>query len=92
MASNIYLIVLNESNYVVWAPYMATILKRKRRCQYMKVLIPYPTDDQAKFIIDGKKDKVVRVIMTYISREILFHLSGIDFPDQFWKKLKSLFE
>jgi hypothetical protein len=30
------------------------------------------------FVIDGKKDEVVGVIMTYISREIHFHTSGID--------------
>jgi hypothetical protein len=58
----------------------------------MKIVIPDPTDDHEKFIVDGKKDEVVGVIMTYISWEIWFHLSGIDFPHQVWKKLKSLFD
>jgi hypothetical protein len=54
----------------------------------MKIVIPDPTNDQEKFIVDGKKDEVVGVIMTYISWEIQFHLSGIEFPHQVWKKLK----
>jgi hypothetical protein len=49
-------------------------------------VIPGPTDDQVKFVVDGKKDEVVWVIMIYISREIRFHLSGIDYPRQLWKK------
>jgi hypothetical protein len=38
-------IVLNRSNYVVWAPDMETLLKRKGLWQYMKVAIPDPIDD-----------------------------------------------
>jgi hypothetical protein len=49
----------------------------------MKVVIPYPTDDQEKFVVDGKMDEAVGVITTYISWEIHFHLSGIDCPHQF---------
>jgi len=30
--------------------------------------------------------------MTYIYKEIDFHASGIDYPNQIWKKFKSLFE
>jgi hypothetical protein len=70
MASNIDHIVLNESNYVVWEPNMETLLKRKGLWQYTKVAISEPTDDHANFVVDGKKDEVVGVIMTYISREI----------------------
>jgi hypothetical protein len=33
----------------------------------MKTVILDPTDDQAKFIADGKKDEDVGAIMTYIS-------------------------
>ena len=47
-------------------------------------------DALAKFSIDGKKDETFRVIMTYISLEIWFHTSAIDFPHEFWEKLKSL--
>jgi hypothetical protein len=88
MALKIDHVVLNGSNYAVWAPDMETLLKRKGLWQYMKVVIPDPTDDQVKFVVDGKKDEAVGVIMTYISWEIDFHLSGIDCPHQVWKKLK----
>jgi hypothetical protein len=50
-----------------------------------------PIDDHVKFVFDMKKDDVVGVITTYILREIHFHLSGIDFLHQFWKKIKTLF-
>jgi hypothetical protein len=67
MHPKIDLVVLNESNYAVWAPYMETQLKRKGLWQYMKIVILDPTNDQAKFNVNGKKDEVVGVIMTYIS-------------------------
>jgi hypothetical protein len=49
-------------------------------------------DDQVKFVVDGKKDEVVGVITTYILWEIRFHMNGINYPHQFWKKLKLLFD
>jgi hypothetical protein len=57
----------------------------------MKIAIPDPTYDRTKFVFDGKKDEDVGVIVTYILGEIHFHIGGIDFPHQVWKKLKSLF-
>ena len=92
MASKINPIILNASNYAVWVPYMESLLKSKGLWKYMKVLIPWPTKNQTKFIIDGKKNEDVGVIMTYILWEICFHLIGINYPHQFWKKLKSLFD
>ena len=58
----------------------------------MKVSIPNPSNSQEKFVIERKKDEVVGVITTYMSRAIQFHTSGIDFPHEVWKKLKSLFD
>ena len=55
-------------------------------------MIPNPPDAYEKFTINGKKDEVVGVIATYISHEIRFRTSGIDFPHELWKKLKSLFD
>jgi hypothetical protein len=92
MSSKFDPIVLNGSNYAVWAPNMETLLKSKGLWKYTKVMIPDPTYDQKKFVVDGKKDEVVGVIMTYILREIRFHLSGIDCPHQVWKKIKLLFD
>jgi hypothetical protein len=70
MALKIDLVVLNGSNYAVWAPYMETLLNNKGLWKYMKVLIPWPTKNQTKFIIDGKKNEDVGVIMTYILWDI----------------------
>ena len=47
------------------------------------------TNDQVKFVVDIKDD-VVKIIKTYILQEIHFHLSGIDYLHQFWKKMKTL--
>jgi hypothetical protein len=46
---------------------METLLKSKGIWKYKNTMIPYLTDDHMKFIVDGKKDEVVGVIMTYIS-------------------------
>jgi len=48
-------------------------------------------DDQHKFFID-EKDEVVGVIMTYISRDIHFHTSMVNYPNVVWKKLMTLFD
>jgi hypothetical protein len=46
--------------------------------------------DHHKFIIDNNKDDVIRFIMTYISRDVHFHTIMIVYPNQVWKKLKTL--
>jgi hypothetical protein len=85
-------IILKRSNYAEWEPYMETILKCKGLWKYMKIVIPDPTYDHANFYFNGKKDEVVGVMKTYISREIQFYFNGINFPHQFWKKIKLLFD
>jgi hypothetical protein len=82
MASKIDLVVLNGSNYAVLTPNMETLLKRKGLWKYMNIVNLDPIGDRVKFFVDGKKDEGVWVIMTYISWEIRFHLSGINFPHQ----------
>jgi len=83
MESNIDHVVLNKLNYAVWALDKETLVKSKGLWIYMKISIPDPTDDQERLIVNGKKDEAMGVIMTYISWDIQFHLSGIDFPHQF---------
>jgi hypothetical protein len=82
MDSKIDRVILNGSNYAVWALEMKTLLKSKGLWKYTKIVIPYPTDDRENFAIDGKKDESLGVITTYISREIHFHISGINYPHQ----------
>ena len=67
MASKIELIVLYVFNYVVWVTNMETLLKSKGLQHYEKVVILDLSHALAKFVIDGKKDEVVGIIMTYIS-------------------------
>jgi len=86
------IVVLSGSNYVVWAPDMETLLKSKGPWKYTKTAILVPTDDYMKLTVNGKKDEVVGVIMTYISWEIRFNTTRIDCPHQVWKNLKSLFK
>jgi len=92
MSSNIEPIVLDGHNYVVSAPHMKILLKRKVLWQYTTIVIPYLTDTVVKFVIGGKKDEAIGVITTYISREICFHTSRIDGPHEFWNKLKVMFD
>ena len=84
------MVVLDGLNYGVWETNMEILQKSKGLWQYMKVSIPDPSDDQAKFVINAKKDEVIGAITTYISCEIRFHTSGIGCPHEVWKKFKSL--
>jgi hypothetical protein len=43
--------------------------------------------NMSKFMVSGTKDEVVGVVTTYITREICFHISGIDYLNVIWKKL-----
>jgi hypothetical protein len=92
MASKIDPVILNESNYAIWVPDMETLLKSKIPWKYTITMIPYPTHNQENYIVDGKKDEVVGVIMTYILWEIHFHNIGIECLHQVWKKFNSLFD
>ena len=91
MDSKIELVVLNGHNYDIWVIDMETLLKRKALCNFTDIFIAHLMDFDAKFDIDVKKDEFVGVIMTYISKEINFHISGIDFHHVVSTKLKSLF-
>jgi hypothetical protein len=71
---------------------METMLKSKGIWKYTKVAIPEPTNASTKFSIDGKEDEVVGAITTYISWEIYFHISGIDFPHLVWNKFNTMFD
>jgi hypothetical protein len=59
------LFFLSGPNFLVWEPYLETLLKSKQLWQYMKIPIRDPTDDHTKFIVDGKNDEVVGVIMIF---------------------------
>ena len=58
----------------------------------MKITIPYFLHDQIELLIDGKEDDAIAVITTYISQEICFHTSGINYPHCIWKDMNSLFD
>ena len=62
MASKIDHVILDGLNYAIWEPDMETMMKSKAIQQYTKTVIPNPSDDQAKFIIDGNKDETVGLL------------------------------
>ena len=82
---------MNGHDYATCVPDMETLLKIKGLWKYNNVSISYLTNDQAKFVIDKNKDEAIGVIMTYISRDINFHTSRIDYPHVVWSKLNSFF-
>ena len=69
---------------------MEILVKNTTLQQFIKIMILDSMDDKHKFILDEKKDEIVGVIITYISRKIHFHRSNIDYPHQIQKKLKNL--
>jgi hypothetical protein len=71
--------------------YIENFLKGKALWQFTKNIMPNLEDEHKNFMVNGKKDEAIRVIMTYISREIYFHISRVDYLEFFWKKLKKLF-
>jgi hypothetical protein len=71
---------------------METFAENQRALAIYQGHYSYPKDDQVIFVIDVKKYEAFGVIMTYISWEIHFHTSGIKFPHEVWKKLKSLLD
>ena len=73
MASKIDTIILDGINYTILAPDMETLMKIKWIWKYTKTTISDLSNEQLKFIINGKKDEAIEVITTYISWETWFH-------------------
>jgi len=92
MISRLEIVVINGHNYVIWAQYMKTLSKRKVLWQFTKTRVANSKDDHHKFFIDKMKNEDIGVIMTYIFRNSCFHISGIDFSNDIWKKLKTVFD
>lgn len=92
MDSKVKLVVLDGLNYIVGATNMVALLKSKGLFQYTKVYILDLSNDQEKFFIDINKYEAIGVITTYISQDIYFQMSGINYPHEVSKKLKSLFD
>lgn len=55
-------------------------------------MVPKPKDEHENIIVNGNKEKDVGFMVSYISMNIFFHVSGINNPRQVWKKLKTLFD
>jgi hypothetical protein len=55
-------------------------------------VVPNPMDEYNKIMVKWKKDEVVGIMMTYISRVIYFHTCGIDYMNEVHKTLKNLFD
>jgi len=83
--------MLNGYNYGMWTQDIKTLLNIKTLWLFIKIVVPYPKNEHEKFMVNGKKEEIISVMATYISREIQFHTSGIDYLNEVWKKLKKLF-
>jgi hypothetical protein len=45
-------VIMNGSNYTLWELDIETLLKSKGLWKYTNTVIPYPIDDQKKFVVD----------------------------------------
>ena len=50
---------------------------------------PVSMTDKARFL--NKKDEAFRFLCLSISRDLLFHLSGLKTPKEIWDKLETLY-
>jgi len=71
---------------------METLLKRKTLWQFTKTIVIGTKYEHEKLMAKGKKDEAIGVMTTYISRQNFFHTSGINFSNEFQKRLKNLFD
>jgi len=57
----------------------------------IKIVVPNLKDENKKFLLNRKKDEAISIMTTYISRELSFHSSGIDYSNEVWSKMMKLF-
>ena len=50
---------------------------------------PASMTDKARFL--NKKDEAFRFLCLSVSRDLLFHLSGLKTPNELWHKLEALY-
>jgi len=86
------LVVPNSHNYGIWEQNMEIVLKSKYLWQFTKIVALDFKDRHEKFIVNGKKDNIVEVMMTYIYQEIPFDTSKIEHLNLVWKKLKTMLD
>ena len=70
---------LNHHNYGVLEQDMETFIKSKGLWQSIKIAVLDPNDRHQNLVTNKMKDEAVGVIVIYISREIHFHESGINY-------------
>lgn len=84
--------VLNGNNCGMSTQVIQNLLKYKELWQINNVIVHGSKNKNEKFMANWKKDKVVGITMTYISRQIQFHASQIDYMNGVWNMLKTFLD
>jgi hypothetical protein len=84
-------IFLTSTNYLLWKFCMEDVLRSKGLYQITLEKEQEPNDDNKKSKWDNKNDETCGLIRMSISRDLRFHLQGIDDHDEAWEKLQAMF-
>ena len=89
MASSVDL--LNPFNFHSWKGDMEIQLRARGLYRVTMDIEEEPTfvTDKARFL--NKKDEALRFLCLFVSRDLLFHLSGLKTPKEIWDKLETLY-
>ena len=84
-------IILNGSNYFPWKSHMEDLLRSKGLYRITLGTEAAPLDALKRVKWDNKNDSARGLIGMSVSRDLQFHLQGIDAPDAAWNKLETVF-
>ena len=83
--------ILTPFNYLDWRDDMKIVLCNKGlyRVTMSREIEPQQTLENLKYL--NELDEELGFMCIYISRELLFHLDGMETPKEAWGNLESLF-
>ena len=83
--------ILTPFNYIDWRDDMHIVFRNKGlyRVTMGRKVEPQQPLEKSKYL--NKLDEAYDFMCIHISRELLFHLDGLEIPKEVWEKLKSLF-
>ena len=86
-----YVELLNPFNFHIWKGDMEIQLHARGIYR-----VTMDTEEDPAFVTDksiflNKKDEAFRCLCLSVSRDLLFHLSGLKTPKELWDKLETLY-
>jgi hypothetical protein len=84
-------IFLTNTNYFSWKSHMEDLLRSKGLYQNTLGKEQETIDDENKVKLDNRNHEAHGLIKISISPDLMFHLQGLNAPDEVWENIEDMF-